>query len=207
MRMNVVLVFTALLAYAVLAAPPAARAQEAPSATTASAIFAGGCFWCMEPPFDAVPGVISTTVGYTGGETKNPTYEQVSGGSTGHTEAIQIVYDPTKVSYEQLLEVFWRNVDALDGGGQFCDRGSQYRSAIFFTSEEEQRQAEASKQAVAKRLVHMFDTQIFKANPFYSAETDHKDYYKKNPIRYKFYKWNCGREQRLEKLWGKRTFE
>ncbi|MBA3272203.1 MAG: peptide-methionine (S)-S-oxide reductase MsrA [Acidobacteria bacterium] len=173
------------------------------SAASATATFAGGCFWCMEPPFDALDGVISTTSGYIGGETKSPTYEQVSGGQTGHTEALQIVYDPAKVTYARLLEVFWRNVDAVDGGGQFCDRGPQYRPAIFHHSEEQKQMADTSKQRIAAQLGRPIPVQIVAADTFYKAEEYHQDYYKKNPARYKFYKWNCGRDQRLEKLWGK----
>jgi peptide-methionine (S)-S-oxide reductase len=169
----------------------------------ATATFAGGCFWCMEPPFDALDGVVSTTSGYTGGRTPTPTYEQVSGGGTGHTEAIEITYDPSKISYEQLLKVYWRNVDAVDGGGQFCDRGSQYRPAIFYHSEEQRRQAEVSREEVASRLGQTVVVEVVQAGPFYRAEEYHQDYYKKNPVRYKFYKWNCGRDQRLERLWGK----
>jgi peptide-methionine (S)-S-oxide reductase len=170
---------------------------------TATATFAAGCFWCMEPPFDALGGVISTTSGYTGGTTSSPTYEQVSDGRTGHTEALRIVYDPSKVTFATLLDVFWRNVDAVDGGGQFCDRGSQYRPAIFYHSDAQKRQAEASKERVAAQLGKPVAVQIVSAGPFYDAEAYHQDYYKKNPVRYKFYKWNCGRDQRLEQLWGK----
>ena len=173
------------------------------SGQVATAIFAGGCFWCMEPPFDALDGVVSTTSGHTGGQVKNPTYEQVSEGRTGHTEAIRVVYDPAKITYDKLLEVFWRNVDPLDGGGQFCDRGPQYRSGIFYQSEEERRLAEQSKEKVASRVSGRIATEITAAGPFYEAEAYHQDYYKKNPVRYKFYKWNCGRDQRLEKVWGK----
>ena len=170
---------------------------------TATATFAGGCFWCMEEAFEAVPGVIAVTSGYIGGRTRDPTYEQVSDGDTGHTEAIEIVYDPSRVKYDRLLQVFWRNVDAVDGGGQFCDRGSQYRSGIFVHSEEQHRQAEASKQEVAKGLGRGIKTEIVTASQFYAAEGYHQDYYKKNPVKYKFYKWNCGREKRLGDLWGK----
>jgi peptide-methionine (S)-S-oxide reductase len=191
-----------MTSWAVVAAPSAAPRSGQPAPQKATATFAGGCFWCMEPPFDALDGVLSTTSGYIGGRTPNPSYEQVSGGQTGHAEAIQITYDPSKISYERLLEVFWRNIDAVDGGGQFCDRGSQYRSAIFYHSEEQQRLAEASKQQAAKRLGQTVVTEIVKAGPFFQAEDYHQDYYKKNPVRYKFYKWNCGRDQRLEKLWG-----
>ena len=172
-------------------------------AQTATATFAGGCFWCMEPPFDAVDGVISTTSGYTGGKTPSPTYEQVSDGRTGHAEALQVVYDPSRVSYAKLLEVFWRNVDAVDGAGQFCDRGTQYRPAIFYHSDEQKRQADTSKERIATQLGKAVAVQIVSAGEFYKAEDYHQDYYKKNPVRYKFYKWNCGRDQRLEQLWGK----
>jgi len=184
-------------------APPLAAGQSGSSPPRATATFAGGCFWCMEPSFDELDGVLSTTSGYIGGRTPNPTYEQVSGGGTGHFEALEITYDPSKITYEKLLDVFWRNVDAVDGGGQFCDRGTQYLSAIFYHSEEQQREAEASKQQVATRLGKTVATGVVKAAPFYRAEEYHQDYYKKNPVRYKFYKWNCGRAQRLEALWGK----
>ena len=171
---------------------------------TATATFAGGCFWCMEPPFDALPGVISTTSGYIGGQKKNPTYEQVSDGRTGHTEALQIVYDPSKVTYARLLEVFWRNVDPVDAGGQFCDRGPEYRPAVFYHSADQQPLAETSKQHVATRLGKPVAVEITAASTFYPAEEYHQDYYKKNPVKYKFYKWNCGREQRLDAIWGKK---
>ncbi|HXG86888.1 MAG TPA: peptide-methionine (S)-S-oxide reductase MsrA [Vicinamibacterales bacterium] len=176
-----------------------------PSQQTATAIFAGGCFWCMEPPFDALPGVISTTSGYTAGQTKNPTYEQVSAGRTGHTEALQVVYDPTKVSYAQLLTVFWRNIDPLDTGGQFCDRGPQYRPGVYYQSAEQQQQAEASKAKTATTLGKPIGVEVVAASTFYAAEGYHQDYYKKNPVRYKYYRWNCGRQQRLDELWGKTT--
>jgi peptide-methionine (S)-S-oxide reductase len=168
------------------------------------ATFAGGCFWCMEPPFDKVEGVTATTSGYTGGHTVNPTYEQVSSGFTGHAESIQIAYDPAKVSYEKLLDVYWHNIDPLARNRQFCDAGEQYRSAIFYHDEEQKRLAEASKQALEKsgRFKQPIATQIVPAGPFYPAEEYHQDYYKKNPIRYKFYRYNCGRDQRLEELWG-----
>jgi len=172
--------------------------------TTVMATLAGGCFWCVEADFDKVPGVISTTSGYTGGKVIDPTYSQVSAGNTGHTEAVEIVYDPSKISYQKLLDVFWRNHDPLAKDRQFCDRGDQYRPAIFYHNEEQRKLAEASKQAVqakfAPRLVH---TEIVKASVFYKAEDYHQDYHEKNPIRYKFYRFNCGRDQRLEELWGK----
>jgi len=167
------------------------------------ATFAGGCFWCMEPPFDKLDGVISTTSGYTGGHKENPTYEQVSSGTTGHAEAIQVIYDPDKITYDQLLEVFWRNVDPTDGGGQFCDRGSQYRTAIFYHDDEQKRVAERSRQAVIESTgFKAIATEITAASAFYPAEEYHQDYYKKNPVRYKFYRYGCGRDKRLKELWG-----
>jgi|SRR5215213_6333789 len=196
----------AAIAFLVTAsAPVSAQAPGAPApAQTATAIFAGGCFWCTEADFDKVPGVISTTSGYIGGKTANPSYEQVSGGRTGHAEAVQVVYDPTKVSYDKLLDVFWRNVDPLVKDQQFCDHGDQYRSAVFYGSEQEKQLAEASKKAVeAKFKPRAVFTQIVAAGPFYKAEEYHQDYYQKNPVRYKFYRYNCGRDQRLEELWGK----
>ena len=169
------------------------------------ATFAGGCFWCMEPPFDAQPGVLDTIVGYTGGSTENPTYKQVSAGSTGHAESIRIVYDPEVVSFERLLELFWKNIDPLDAEGQFCDKGSQYRSAIFFHNEEQKMLAELSKKQIAESgtLPGPVVTEIVAASEFYAAEDYHQDYYKKNPLRYKFYRRACGRDKRLSALWNK----
>ena len=177
----------------------------APAAPLDSATFAGGCFWCMEPPFDALDGVASTTSGYTGGTLANPTYEQVSAGGTGHAEAVLVVYDPAKVSYERLLDVFWHNVDPLTADAQFCDEGSQYRTAIFYHDDEQRRLAEASRQRLvdAKRFDRPIVTEIVAAGVFHAAEGYHQDYYKKNPARYKFYRWSCGRDRRLEALWGK----
>ena len=167
--------------------------------------FAGGCFWCVEADFDKVDGVIGTTSGYTGGRTANPSYEDVGRGGTGHAEAVEIVYDPAKVSYEKLLDVFWHNIDPLAKNRQFCDGGDQYRSAIFYRGEEEKQLAEASKAVVQKRFApRTVYTEIVAAGPFYQAEDYHQDYYKKNPIRYKFYRLNCGRDARLEELWGKK---
>ena len=161
----------------------------------------------MEPPFDKIDGVLATTSGYTGGSKVDPTYQEVSAGGTGHAEAVQVTYDPAKVSYEQLLEVFWRNVDPLDAGGQFCDRGDQYRTAIFVHGEEQRRLAEQSKQALvdSKRFERPIVTEIVAAGPFYPAEDYHQDYYEKNPLRYKFYRWNCGRDQRLAQVWGEQA--
>jgi methionine-S-sulfoxide reductase len=202
----------ALLAAAALALFAAGTLAQQDSSTLAKdgralATFAGGCFWCMEPPFDKLDGVLATTSGYTGGDKVDPTYQEVSAGGTGHAESVQITYDPAKVSYEQLLEVFWRNVDPLDAGGQFCDRGDQYRTAIFVHDDEQRRLAEASKQALADsgRFTQPIVTEIDTAGPFYPAEDYHQDYYEKNPIRYNFYRWNCGRDQRLAELWGEQA--
>jgi len=186
------------VALAATAAEPVAKAQ-----VTATAVFAGGCFWCMEPPYDKLPGVVATTSGYAGGQKMNPTYEQVSAGDTGHVEAMQVTYDPKLVSYEKLLEVFWRNVDPLDKGGQFCDRGSTYTTAIFYANEEQKKLAEQSKAAIEKKLGKAIVTAIRPAATFYAAEDYHRDYYQKNPLRYKYYRYSCGRDQRLEELWGK----
>ena len=169
----------------------------------AKATFAGGCFWCMEGPFDKLDGVVSTTSGYTGGTKKNPTYEEVSSGGTGHAEAVQIVYDPAKISYEKLLEVFWHNIDPVAKNRQFCDAGTQYRSAIFVHDANQKRLAEASKTEIQKRFKQPLATEIVQASAFYPAEDYHQDYYKKNPVRYKFYRSGCGRDARLEELWGK----
>jgi peptide-methionine (S)-S-oxide reductase len=169
------------------------------------AYFAGGCFWCMEEVFEKVEGVLSATSGYMGGAVSNPTYEEVSAGRTGHTESVEVVYDPAKVNYQKLLDACWRNVDPITPNAQFCDHGNQYRSAIFFRTDEEKRASESSKQAIeqSRRFKEPIVTQIVMAPQFYPAEEYHQDFYKKNPIRYKFYKYNCGRAQRLEELWGK----
>lgn len=178
--------------------------QAATEPATATAIFAGGCFWCMEPPFDKLEGVVSTTSGYTGGNVANPSYEAVSSGRTGHAEAVRIQYDPKKISYERLLETFWPNIDPTDAGGQFCDRGSQYRAAIFYLNEEQRAAAERSRAAVAanKPFPQPIVTEIVAADTFYPAEEYHQDYYLKNPLRYKFYRHGCGRDRRLEAVWG-----
>jgi peptide-methionine (S)-S-oxide reductase len=170
-----------------------------------TATFAGGCFWCVEQAFDEVAGVEETLSGYIGGHQMNPTYQQVSAGGTGHAEAVQLRYDPTKVSYGQLLEVFWHNIDPVTPNAQFCDHGSQYRSAIFYHDQEQQRLAESSREALerAKVLPGSIVTEIVPATQFYVAEAYHQDYHHQNPLRYKFYKYNCGRAQRLEELWGK----
>ncbi|MEJ2182919.1 MAG: peptide-methionine (S)-S-oxide reductase MsrA [Nitrospirota bacterium] len=169
-----------------------------------TATFAGGCFWCMQPPFDKVQGVLSTTAGYTGGQKDNPTYEEVSSGTTGHAEAVEIKYDPSKVSYEKLLDIFWHNIDPVARDRQFCDEGSQYRSAIFYHDEEQKRLAEKSKEELehSGRFDRPIATQIVPAGKFWPAEEYHQDYYKKNPIRYKFYRFSCGRDRRLKEIWG-----
>ncbi|MBG0775281.1 MAG: peptide-methionine (S)-S-oxide reductase MsrA [Desulfovibrionaceae bacterium] len=180
-----------------------ASAQKAQQ-PTALATFAGGCFWCMESPFDNVPGVLETTPGYTGGHTENPTYEQVSAGATGHAESVQVTYDPRVTDYATLLDVYWRNVDPVDAAGQFCDRGNQYRTAIFYHDAEQRRLAEESRARLeaSGRLPGHVATQIVPAGPFYPAEAYHQDYYRRNPLRYAFYRYGCGRDARLKEIWG-----
>ena len=168
------------------------------------ATFAGGCFWCMEAPFDKLPGVVSVTSGYTGGNMKNPTYKQVSAGGTGHAEAVQIVYDPARIGYTKLLDVFWHNTDPTVADRQFCDVGSQYRPGIFYHSEEQRLLALKSKGSLekSKPFKELIVTEVTKAGEFYPAEEYHQQYYKKNPIRYRYYRNGCGRDQRLKELWG-----
>lgn len=175
---------------------------EVSAQTLAKATFAGGCFWCMEKPFDTLPGVVSTTSGYTGGQTERPSYRQVSSGKTGHAESMQVVYDPTQVSYEKLLDVFWHNVDPLDAGGQFCDRGSQYRSSVFTHDEQQRKLAEESKVALEKSGIQPIATEIVSAGEFYPAEDYHQNYYETNALKYRFYRFACGRDQRLTEVWG-----
>jgi peptide-methionine (S)-S-oxide reductase len=181
----------------------AAQSTPQPGPGLAVATFAGGCFWCTESDFDKVKGVVSTTSGYTGGNVPNPGYERVSAGGTGHAEAVEVVYDPSKVSYDQLLTYFWHHVDPTVQNSQFCDHGEQYRTAIFVRNDEERKLAEASKKKVEAELKQPIYTQIVDAGPFYAAEDYHQDFYLKNSAKYKFYRWNCGRDQRLEQLWGK----
>lgn len=173
-----------------------------PQPGQAVATFAGGCFWCTESDFDHVRGVVSTTSGYTGGQVANPTYEQVSAGGTGHAESVQVIYDPKIVSYQQLLTYFWHHIDPTVKDRQFCDVGHQYRTAIFVHDDEERKLAEASKKTVEQELKTPVYTEIDNAGPFYPAEEYHQNFYLKNPVKYKFYRWNCGRDQRLEQLWG-----
>jgi peptide-methionine (S)-S-oxide reductase len=191
----------ALVRLALLAGVLAAGAAGAEPAV---ATFAGGCFWCMEPPFEALAGVASVTSGYTGGSDPDPSYESVSAGGSGHAEAVQVVYDPQQVSYEKLLDVFWHNVDPTVRDRQFCDVGSQYRSAIFVHDDEQRRLAEASRAALeaSRRLPAPIVTQIVAAGRFHPAEAYHQDYAKKNPLRYRFYRTGCGRDARLRELWG-----
>ncbi len=193
----------------VLLAGPLQAAPETPAAAqpgSAVAVFAGGCFWCTESDFDKVPGVLSTTSGYIGGHVENPTYEDVSYGKSGHIEAVQVRYDSSKISYAQLLEVFWPTIDPITANAQFCDKGPQYRSAIFYGNPQEQALAEASKAALERsgKLPGPVVTEILAATTFYPAEEYHQDYHNKNPIRYAYYRNGCGRDARLEQLWGKK---
>ena len=187
-----------LVAIAALAAAPTKAAKP----PLARATFAGGCFWCMEPPFEKIAGVASVTSGYTGGQKVNPSYEEVSAGQTGHAESVEIVYDPARVTYAQLLDVFWHNVDPTQGDGQFCDHGNQYRTAIFYHDAEQKRLAEESREKVQARLQKPVVTEIVAASRFYPAEEYHQDFYKKNPIRYYTYRSGCGRDRRLKEVWG-----
>lgn len=201
------LVAIALAICVLIVAPAIGDTRTAPASDAkqyAIATFAGGCFWCMEPPYDKLDGVISTISGYTGGSQKDPTYQQVSAGLTGHTESVQITYDPEKITYEKLLEVFWRNIDPTTADRQFCDKGSQYRPAIFYHNEQQKQSAQLSKSNVEqyKSFNDPIVTEITQASEFYPAEEYHQDYYLKNPLRYKFYRYSCGRDQRLEELWS-----
>lgn len=195
-------------ALALASAPASAQASSTNTTTAASeakAVFAGGCFWCMEPPFQKLPGVVRVVSGYSGGGVSNPTYAQVSAGTSGHLEVVEVAYDPARISYAQLLDVYWRNIDPTVANRQFCDVGPQYRSAIFVATPEERRLAEASKAGVAAdprfagKIIH---TEILDASPFWPAEDYHQDYAEKNPLRYRYYRWGCGRDARLRELWG-----
>lgn len=204
----------ALLAFAILAActaPGSTTGQTTASqppltaearAGLATAVFAGGCFWCMEKPFDELPGVVATVSGYTGGTVDNPTYRQVTAGGTGHYEAVEVLYDPARITYDRLLEVYWRQVDPFDGGGQFCDRGDSYRPAIFVGSDTERTAAEAAKASLATRFGQPIAVEILPKATFWAAEDYHQDYYLKNPARYSFYRSGCGRDNRLRAVWG-----
>lgn len=191
-------IFATLLA---LALPVGVSDGSKAAAQRDTAIFAGGCFWCMEEALEKVKGVSDVESGYTGGEVPNPTYSQVGSNKTGHYEAIRVRYDPAQVSYPQLLDIFWRNVDPFDAQGQFCDKGASYRAAIFAT-DEQRAAAEKSKAEVEGELKKEVGTEILPAAPFYPAEDYHQNYYKTNALKYKYYKWSCGRAQRLEEIWG-----
>lgn len=199
--MHRILSLTLLLVLGACAGP--ASIERTQPANAATATFAAGCFWCVEEAFEKVPGVADAVSGYTGGTTTDPTYNAVTAGGTGHYEAVRITYDPARVTYVELLEVFWKNVDPFDPGGQFCDRGESYRGAVFPATPEETQTAEVSKQAVAQRFGREVAVPVLPAAPFYDAEAYHQDYYLKNGATYKFYKWRCGRAQRLEELWGR----
>ncbi len=174
----------------------------AENAKTETAIFAGGCFWCMHAEFEKLPGVVKVLSGYSGGDIANPSYEQVSSGKTGHIESVEIVFDPNKLNYSKLLNVFWKNVDPLDEGGQFCDRGSQYAAGIFYLNSAQKLAAERSVEATEKKLGQKIKAFLRPAKPFYPAEEYHQSFYQKNQLRYEIYKNGCGRNERLEKLWG-----
>ena len=203
-----ILVLAALLGGAVSSRaiePTGAQQTGQPTVATKTAVFAGGCFWCTESDFEDLPGVVGAISGYTGGEVADPTYEQVSAGGTGHVEAVKVSYDPAQVNYRELLDWFWRHVDPTDADGQFIDRGSQYRSVIFYADEEQHRLAEASKQKLAAsgRFAKPIVTAILPLGPFYPAEEAHQNYHLKHPIPYYYYRWDSGRDQFLEKVWGK----
>ena len=205
-RLSTLLAVAVLLVGVIAVTSATEQTSETPQLSDglAKATFAGGCFWCMEPPFDKLDGVISTTSGYTGGERRNPTYQEVAGGRTRHAEAVEIVYDPSQISYGQLLDVFWMNVDPLTRNRQFCDGGAQYRTAIFFHGDDQERLARDTKQRIedSGRFDQPVVTEIVEAGEFWAAEEYHQDYYMKNPIRYKFYRYGCGRDKRLDELWG-----
>ena len=201
--------FVSLVTAAILAVPATSTVPAATDDELATATFAGGCFWCVESDFDAVPGVVETISGYTGGTADSPTYKQVTAGGTGHREAVQIRYDPKRVSYERLLHIFWRSVDPTDGGGQFCDRGESYQTAIFVGDEEERRLAEASREMLEQSMVldAPVVTPVETAGEFFPAEDYHQDYYTKNPVRYRFYRFSCGRDSRVQQVWGRQAHE
>lgn len=207
MRRQAIRLLIALAAVTIAGVASAVESGPATPTKTEVAIFAGGCFWCEEAVFDDVPGVISAISGYTGGTKANPTYEEVSAGGTGHAESVKVVFDPAKIGYEKLLELFWHNVDPLTPNAQFCDHGSQYRSAIFYTSETQKRLALASKAALEKsgRFKQPIVTQIVAATTFWPAEDYHQEYHRKNPLQYRIYRFGCGRDRRLQELWGPKS--
>lgn len=191
-----------MVALALMTSPASAAGE-----TLDTAIFAGGCFWCVESDFDQVPGVVETTSGYIGGHVANPTYQEVAAKKTGHREAVRVRFDPSRVSYEELLSVFWHTVDPTDGGGQFCDRGEPYETAIFVLDDSQEQAAEKSKTVAEAALGQPLATDIRRASAFYPAEEYHQDYYTKNPLNYRFYRWSCGRNQRVKELWGKEAYK
>ena len=199
MRLHLAPLALLILGACTASAPP--ERVTPPNAVTAT--FAAGCFWCVEEAFEKAPGVVEAVSGYTGGSTDNPTYEAVTAGGTGHYEAVRVTYDPTQITYDQLLDVYWKNVDPFDPTGQFCDKGSSYRAAVFPATPEEAEAAAMSGRAVAQRFGRPVAVEILPATTFFEAETYHQDYYLKNPPAYRFYKWRCGRAQRLEELWGR----
>ncbi|MEJ7777239.1 MAG: peptide-methionine (S)-S-oxide reductase MsrA [Sphingomicrobium sp.] len=204
-RARAIRTLTAILVTCAAASCSRAAPSEPPrdkGGQRAEAVFAGGCFWCTESDFDKIPGVLATASGYTGGKLRNPTYEQVSAGGTGHIEAVRVTYDPARVSYATLAARFIRTIDPLDSGGSFCDRGYGYRSAFFVANPAQRRVAEAVKARARATLKKPVATLVLPAAAFYPAETYHQDYYKKNPIRYRFYRLNCGRDARLKEIWG-----
>jgi peptide-methionine (S)-S-oxide reductase len=196
--------FTAALVLASIACGPAETAPKAEHGRVAAAVFAGGCFWCTEADFEKLPGVLSAVSGYTGGGTRNPSYKQVTAGGTGHYEAVRITYDPARISYEQLVRHYFRTVDPTDAGGQFCDRGDSYRTAIFAIGPTQRQAAEAERARVARTLGTKVVTPVLAAGRFWHAEDYHQDYYKKNPVRYGYYRSRCGRDDRLRTVWGGR---
>lgn len=202
MRRRVLALLPFLLALGLAGAAWSQALQPPPAAGLRTAAFAGGCFWCMEQPFAELDGVTEVVSGYTGGTVETPTYKQVSAGRTGHKEAVQVTYDPARVTYQKLLDVFWRNVDPFDADGQFCDRGEQYGTAVYAADPEQRRLAEQSKQGLQERFGRPLATGVADAGPFYRAEDYHQDYARKNPVRYRYYRYTCGRDARLSKVWG-----
>ncbi|WP_420393259.1 peptide-methionine (S)-S-oxide reductase MsrA [Acuticoccus sp.] len=203
--MNMVSRATAAVAVLALLSPAATSAQDASGAAadgTATAVFAGGCFWCVEADFDKVDGVLKTVSGYTGGTTQSPTYKEVTYGDTGHYEAVEVTYDPAKVDYRTLVDYHFRHIDPTDAGGQFCDRGDSYRTAIFVDGAEERAAAEASKAEADALIEEEVVTPIFEAGAFYPAEEYHQDYYEKSSLKYKYYRWSCGRDARVAEVWA-----
>lgn len=205
LRKSLIALIAGIALPGVIMAQPDVTGTAMPSSHYETAIFAGGCFWCVESDFDKVPGVMETVSGYTGGHTLNPTYEEVSAGGTGHTEAVQVVYDPAKVSYKELVDKFWRTIDPTTADRQFCDSGNQYRTAIFYNTPQQKTVAEQSKMALEKTKPFKAPivTEITQATTFYAAEEYHQNFYRKNPLRYNYYRLSCGRDKRLEQLWGK----